>query len=319
MSTDFSILQLLKLKLGRASSKEVQSTNAPRNSTSRLNFPRVILIPAGSQRDRRRVERVHSGILNDPFTAIARNVSQPFWKIGLFGNVQTVIRHLVGHLLYKHATPLEWCVVFEYLKWNLQGDDLSLKEVCLFGVLTSAPYRRDAVRDWSQSMRPSYRIHRQASLHPHIANILDQRATSVEELVVNVLDVPKRLLPLQSLLHKTRILRYTQKDTDRRDPERDSLLFDPHFVGVSADPTGGAQKDRAHRGPAKELTGTTDFPESKFQELSKLWKLIVQYSPTYPGFVTEAARFLQLLESPSDEVLGKDRNKYCLRRDHEEL
>jgi hypothetical protein len=262
---------------------------------------------------------VHNSYLNDPFTAIARDVSQPFWKIGLFGNVHTVIRHIVGHLLYKHATPLEWCVVFEYLKYQLQGDDLSLKEVCLFGVLSSVPYRRDAMRDWSQSMRPSYRIHRQTSLHPHICNVLDQRKQcSAEELVVNVLDVPKRLLPIKSLLHKTRILKNIQKDTDRRDKERDSLLFDPHFVGVSADPTGGALKDKAHRGSALELTGSADFPDSKFLELNKLWKVIVQYSPTHPGYVTEAARFLQYLESPSDEIFGKDRNN-CLRRTHEKL
>jgi hypothetical protein len=122
-------------------------------------------------------------------------------------------------------------------------------------------------------------------------------------------------MKITDLLYQNRtVLR--QAASGRR-TERDALLFEPRFVGVSADPTGSAQKDRGLETPDQEL-GQRNFPVSKLKECSELWNLILNYSSTHPQYVSEAARTLLVLESLTDEQNGNLRNVHHLGGNLEE-
>jgi hypothetical protein len=249
---------------------------------------------------------------------IARDVTQSHLKVTLFGNIQTVLRHLTGHLLYSKATPLVWYVVFEYLKWKLQGAEITLETVCLYGVLTSAHNRRDAVVGWTESLRPNYIHLRKLPINPYLFSLFElQKQKSAEDLVLQVLGIPKRLESLTSLMNVTSVVK-TQKDTPRRDPEREPVLFEPTFVGRSADPTGRSPKDKPHKGNAKDLRNDS-FPSDYFLIVASYWDKIIHFRPHHSD-ITESQRLKRkslLAQNPSEERRGRSRNIFLERSSYE--
>lgn len=305
------LLRIFRLKIGPSGNIYPEPTATSLDtSASRVKFPSTLLVPVGRQHDKRKVEKVTQGVTNpEPFNAIVRDVKQRHMKVLLFGNVDRCMRHVIGHILYKGAPAICWYVLFEYLNNRLRWREPTLEDCILYGVLTSSPNRRDAIGSWDQSLRPVYRVLRGHVLSPSICSILGlQRTASALDAVTKYLDVPKSLMSLPELLSVTEVV-VRQSDTTRRDPERDSLLFDPKFVGRPSDPTGTQSRDRARKEPDLEtgLVGTD--PISKLIKCAEAWKIVLSSEP-FPTKVSEAARVLLILESLTDERIGNLRNFY---------